>query len=66
MTTRIREMEAVTELRELRLRVMELETHVNTYARHAFNTCQITRFICMFRTKFWAISCGVRTRRSRI
>ena len=28
MTTRLREMEAVTELRELRLRVMELETHV--------------------------------------
>jgi hypothetical protein len=29
MTIRLREMEAVTELRELRLRLMELETQVN-------------------------------------
>ena len=29
MTTRLREMEAVNEVRELRLRVMELETHVS-------------------------------------
>lgn len=29
MTSRIREMEALTELRELRLKVMELETQVN-------------------------------------
>lgn len=28
MTIRLREMEAVTELRELRLRIMELETQV--------------------------------------
>ena len=29
MTTRIREMEALTELKELRLKVMELETQVS-------------------------------------
>ena len=29
MTIRLREMEAVTELRELRVRLMELETQVN-------------------------------------
>lgn len=32
MTTRIREMEVLTELKELRLKVMELETQVRAHA----------------------------------
>ena len=37
MTIRLREMEAVTELRELRLRLMELETQVRYTQTSAFS-----------------------------
>jgi hypothetical protein len=38
MTIRLREMEAVTELRELRLRLMELETQVIENQRNSCPT----------------------------
>jgi hypothetical protein len=50
MTTRIREMEVLTELKELRLKVMELETQVRGRER---NSCSDNNFL--LRWPIWKV-----------
>lgn len=49
MTTRIREMETLTELKELRLKLMELETQVKPLSFANWSALTKNKIVCRFK-----------------